>query len=276
MPDLPITALSVSGVRTLRQCPERWRRRYIEKDYEPPTGKMTLGKLVGAAETQSDHVWIDSGEPLGTDQVLDAYRDEWRSTDAGEVNWQGDAPSTLEDSGRSALRAYHRDVVSTMAAPVDAEREARLEVEHPDGSLVEFVAYVDVETEDGLVIDRKVTTKKWSQDQADADSQVDGYLAARRAEDNPASGFEFHPMVRTKAPYAQEPLETDRSDEQLDHFLLDLLGAADEIAWRMETDNWSFAPDGAWWCGEKSCGYWSSCPAGGLLRRRAAQAVMAA
>jgi hypothetical protein len=235
---------------------------------------MTLGKAVGAAEAQSDHTWIESGEPLDTDQVLDAYADEFEQAAGEDVDWQGDKPATVKDSGVGALKAYHRDVRPEMAVPIEAERESRFDVAHEDGSAVEFVAYLDVETDDGIVIDRKVSKAKWSQQKADDDGQPTAYMAARRAEGDPATGFAFHPMVRTKQPYAQN-IPTERTDEQLDNFLLAILGAADEIAWRTETETWGFAPDGAWWCSQKSCGYWSACPAGGLYRRRAAQAVSA-
>lgn len=272
MPSLPVKALSNSAIRTLRMCPERWRRRYLEHEYEPPSGAMTLGSTIGAAETASDHHWIAKGEPLSDKDVLDAYSDEFDLVEIAEVNWQGERPAAMKDSGAAALRAYHGRLIPQMSPPVEAEREMRIDVAHPDGSTVEFVAYPDVECEDDSVIDRKVTGQRWSPAKADNERQVDAYMAGRRAEGKPASSFAFHTMVRTKSPYAEE-IPTSRTDEQLDRFLAEILGAADEIAWRVETDNWSYAPDGAWWCGEKSCGYWSSCPGGGLLRRRAAQAV---
>lgn len=274
---LPVDHLSLSSIRKLRQCPEAWRRRYLEREYEPPNGPMTLGKAAGAAEAQSDHTWIESGEPLDTEQVLDAYSDEFDLAAAQDVDWRGEKPEKLKDSGAGALRAYHRDVRPEMAAPVDAEREARVVVESSEQAEIpeiEFVAYLDVETEDGLVIDRKVTGRKWSQEKADSDDQAAAYMAMRRAEGNPAEGFAFDTMVRTQKPYA-ERLATSRTDEELDFFLAKITGAAEEIAWRIETERWDYAPEGAWYCGESSCGYWDSCPAGGLLRRRAAEAVSA-
>lgn len=272
MPDLPITALSVSGMRTLRMCPTKWKRQYIDREYAPSSGAMTIGKAVGAAEAQSDHTWIESGEPLDTGQVLDSYSDEFDQAATEDVDWGDDQPATLKDTGAKALKDYHETVIPAMSKPVDAERESRIHVEHEDGDQVEFVAYLDVETEDGIVIDRKVKKAKLSQRDADGDKQVDAYLTTRRAEGNPAAGFAFHPMVKTKNPYAQGPVETERTEGQLDRFLSEILGAADEIAWRVETDNWSYAPDGAWWCSESMCGYFDTCPAGGLYRKAAVAA----
>jgi hypothetical protein len=261
-PELPVDHLSLSSINRLRKCSESWRRRYVEREYEPSNGPMTIGKAAGAAEAQSDHTWMESSAPLDSEQVLDAYSDEFDLAAAEDVDWKGEKPEKLKDSGAGALRSYHRDVRPISAAPVEAEREARLDIEG-----VEFVAYLDVET--------KVTKQRWSQEKADEDPQATAYLAVRRAEGNPASGFAFDAMVRVKQPYS-ERVPTERTDEQLDHFLLDVLGAADEIEWRMQTDHWSYAPPGAWWCSESMCGYWSACPGGGLLRKRAAEAVLAA
>ncbi|MGH2954671.1 MAG: PD-(D/E)XK nuclease family protein [Thermoanaerobaculia bacterium] len=280
---LPVDSLSVSSIRTLRQCPERWRRRYVERHYEPPSGPMVAGKAAGAAEAASDHTWIETDAPLSADDVLDVYSDEFdQATAEEEVDWKGERPATLKDSGAGALRVYHNTLIPETPKPIAVERKAELTVEgeldiEGESGEVVFVAYLDLEVADGTVIDRKLTKQRWSQEKADADLQATAYLAARRAEADsagaePASGFAFDAMVRVQKPYA-ERVPTERTDEQLDDFLGRILGAASEIAWRSETDHWDYAPDGAWWCSERSCGYWSSCPGGGLFRRRASEAA---
>lgn len=255
---LPVDHLSVSSLRLLRQCPEKWRRRYVERDYEPPNGRMVLGKVFGAAEAQSDHTQIESGEPLDTDQVLDVFADEFELAAGEEVDWQGERPAAMKDSGADTLRAYHA-TVTDLPAPVEAEREIRVDI-----GGIELLCYLDVERSDGAVEDRKLTGRKLSQRTADSDPQASAYLAARRAEGDPADRFVFDTAVRVGRPYALR-VETRRTDEQLDHFLAEIVQAAEEIEWRMQADNWSFAPPGAFWCGAGACGYWDSCLAGGLL-----------
>jgi hypothetical protein len=227
---------------------------------------MLRGSAFGAAETQSDHEWMESGAPLGTELVLDAYSDEFELARGGDVDWHGENPGRLKDSGADTLRIYHI-TVPELSAPIEAERKLEVQIED-----VLLQSFLDVEREDGSVEDRKLIGRKMSQEAADSDLQASAYLAGRRAEGNPASRFVFDTAVSVKQPYA-ERVQTSRTDEQLDHFLLDVLGAADEIQWRLDTDNWSFAPAGAWWCSQGSCGFWDSCPAGGLLRKRAAEAV---
>lgn len=273
--NLPVEHLSVSSMRTATECSEKWRRRYVLRQYEPPNGKMTRGSTFGAAEAQSDHTWIETGEPLSTADVLDAYADEWSALDISEVDWQGEKPIEIRESGEATLRVYHTELLPTMAAPVDAEREMRFEVAGEDERRVPVIAYPDIETADGRVRDRKVSAAFWSQEKVDSDWQATNYLAGRRAEGQPASGFDFEIAKPNKTPKAYR-LSTERTDEQLDHFLTTILGIAAELEWRAETDTWAYAPPGAWYCSEKSCGYWSSCAGGGLLQRRAANAVAAA
>lgn len=266
--ELPVSALSISSIRTLRMCPRRWRFKYVEKRYEPSGAAALLGKAFGAAEATSDHRWIDSGEPLDTDQVLDAYSDEFDYAKGQDVDWRGENPDKVKDGAVPAIRLYHAQVPS-LSAPVEAERKIQLEIGD-----VPFVAYLDVEREDGSVEDRKLTGKrKITPDSADGDPQATAYLAGRRAEDNPAERFVFDVVINKTQPQT-ERIDTTRTDEQLDHFLLDVVGAADEIEWRVDTDTWGYAPDGAWWCSQRWCSFWGECPAGGLLRRRAAQAVL--
>lgn len=274
MPLEVVDHLSVSSMNTLGMCSEKWRRRYIELEYEPSNGPMVIGKAAGAAECASDHTWMETDAPLDTEAVLDSYSDEFDLAATEDVDWKGEKVPALKDSGAAALKAYHSTLIPETAKPIAAERKAEVDV---DG--VEFVAYLDLELVDGTVIDRKVTKSKWSQAKADDDIQATGYLAVRRAEAesqgaDPATGFAFDTMVRTKTPSVAR-IPTTRTDDEIDTFLSRILQAAEEIEWRVDADNWAYAPNGAWWCSESFCGYWSSCPGGGLSRQNAARAVTA-
>src|SRR5437868_11269 len=163
---------------------------------------MTLGSAFGAAEAASDFNWIQEGEPLSPSDVQDAFADEWEIMAAEDVDWRTDKPADLKDAGARSIPAYHRDVITITddgpvlvldseqpkqgGRPVEAERQARFDVLHPDGSEIGFIAYLDVETDTGEVIDRKLTGKKWNRKQVNHDQQPTSYLTARRAEGNPA------------------------------------------------------------------------------------------
>lgn len=257
---LPVDHLSVTSIRLLARCPEAWNRRYILREYEPPNGKMLLGSSVGAAEGQHYSQVIETGEGYTLEQVQDEFSAEWEDRiGREEVAWGEDKPGELKDSGMLAIDAYHTNV-APLVVPTSVEREFNLTWQGVDWGLTGFL---DLEEADGAVSDLKVRGKKMMQTDADVDLQVDSYLYARRAEDNPAPEFRFHTMIRTKRPYAKI-VSTRRTDLQLDTFADRVFLAAAEIEWRAEREAWSGAVRGSWWCSRKFCGYWSSCRFGGL------------
>lgn len=256
---LPVEHLSNSSITLLWKCPEKWRRRYVLREYEPPSGSMIVGSCAGAAARTNFEQKIDSGTDLSESDVLDAFADEWneRAADDG-IDWKGEKPQTIRDSGQQALAAYHR-LVAPAVMPTTTERKFTLRFDEVPWT---FLGYLDLEESDGAVGDTKCTGRRLAQTKADVDPQPASYLLARRAEGNPAQAFRFHTMVRTKQPTA-EVIETTRTNVQLDAFLGRIMAAAHEIAWRAEHDVWSGAVPGEWWCTEKFCGHWASCPMGG-------------
>lgn len=256
---LPVENLSVSSVSTYLRCPERWKRRYVDREYESPSGAMILGSSIGAAEGHADQVVIDGEKRPSTDDVLDLYAAEFdERVEREEVEWGAETAGETKDVGVLAVKSYEQIVVPGIK-PVSVEREFRLEF---DGVEWGFKGYLDLEEDDGAVVDRKVRKSKLGQPDADSDIQPTSYLLARRAENNPSPEFRFHTMVKTKNPYA-EIVPTDRTDAQLDAFVDRLYRIAAEIYWRLENDNWGGAVPGSWWCSERYCGFWHSCPMGG-------------
>lgn len=246
---LPVDYLSLSSLKAFMKCPEAWRRRYIDKESEPPSGKMVLGGAAGAALTQHYGRQIETGEGLSTEDVLDEFSAEWDDrTGREEVDWGNETAGALKDSGAGALAVFHRVIAPTIV-PLSVERE--FELSWPGVEWV-LTGFIDLEDDQDLVRDNKAIAKRMSQKDADADLQPDVYLAARRAELNPAAGFRFDTMVRNKTPVA-EVLETERSDRRLDLLTDRIFGLAREIAWRTEEDCWSGASPNTWFCG--TCRY---------------------
>jgi hypothetical protein len=260
---LPVDHLSLSSIRTLMTCPERWRRRYLEAEYEPPSGKMVLGSAAGAAEAQHYARKMDDGLGLSVADVLDEFDGEWETRlQRDDVQFGRDKPGDLKDSGYAALRAYHESI-ACYVRPVSVERRFELRWEGVEWSVVGFmdleeVIAVPVQGE-GIdlpaieaVGDTKMIGKRKSQKEADSDLQTGMYLLARQAEGRPASKFRFHCMVRARTPFA-ELVETTRTPEQLDVMIDRIFAAASEIDWRTRNDCWSGAAPGTWFC--STCSY---------------------
>lgn len=251
--------LSNSSLMLLWRCPEKWRRRYLAREYEPPSGAMIVGSCTGAAARVNFEHKIETGEDLDTADVLDAFADEWNGRAGDEdIDWGTEKPERIRESGQAALSAYHR-LIAPGVRPVTVERQFTLRFEGVEWT---FTGYLDLEESDGAVGDLKCKGKRLAQANADADSQPASYLLARRAEGKVAPEFRFHTMIRT-AKATAEVVRTIRTDEQLDAFLRRIFSAAAEIAWRTEYGEWSGAVPDAWWCSARSCGYHASCPMGG-------------
>jgi hypothetical protein len=262
-----LRSLSHSSLTTYLKCPLKWKRRYLDGEFEPASGNLIVRSAVGRAESISDQRKIDDGDFLPLADVLDAYSDEWdlkvdQETDRMPIDWDDQKPGDIKDSGTKVLTLYHKVFVPALE-PVAVERPFVL---HLPGVDFTYRGYLDLETADGLVIDRKVKAKSLTQDEADADVQPTSYLLARRTEGNPAKGFRFDVLKRLKKEPKVDLVETGRTEEQLNHFAERILLIAAEIAWRAEYDKWQGAVPGSWWCSAKYCGFHATCPFGGLGR----------
>jgi hypothetical protein len=256
---LPVEHLSASSISTYLRCPLRWKRKYIDGEYEAPSGALIMGSAVHAAEAASDWSQIEHGERLSTEETQESFSDEWEDrVEKEEVAWGWEKPGELKDMGAACVAVYDEQIAPKLK-PVAVEREIRLQIPHVDWSIL---SYLDLEEEDGGIVDRKVRSSKMTKQMADTELAVAPYMLGRQAEGDPALEFRYHTMVKTKQPYA-EIVKTTRTSAQLDAFIDRVYAIAAEINWRMETDVWSGAVPGSWWCSQKFCGFWASCPMGG-------------
>lgn len=269
---LPVNHLSISSITTFLKCPERWRRRYIEAEYEPSTGPSVVGAAVHRTTGRSYQRRIDTKRLLPTPDLLDDFSDEWRSQveDAerhGPIDWKDEKPGKVKDSAVRVLSRYH-ETVAPAVRPVSVER--RFEVEFP-GLAWTFVGYMDLEVaKRQLVVPADVKTRGASRGvmteaEAAADLQATGELFARRYEGQPVHEFDFHNLVRAAelTPRCMTITPTVRTDAQIDAFYGLVLRVAAAIAHAAEYDVWTPAAPGAWWCAAEWCGFWSTCPYGG-------------
>lgn len=238
---LPVEHLSISSLKLFSQCPIRWRRRYIDRHFEPASGKMIAGSAAGAAEAQSYSQVIDGGELFTVEQVLDEFATEWDDRlGREEVVFGADHPGEIKDSAAAALRVYHT-VHAPTVAPVSVEREFRIAWPGVEWDLTGFL---DLETDDNTVADLKMKGRRLSAADAHSDLQPTTYLVARRAEGRPAARFDFHTMIRGVKQPTAEIVPTTRTEAQLDAFTDRVFALAAEMVWRVEYDVWTGAAPG--------------------------------
>jgi hypothetical protein len=267
-----LTHLSASSARTFLRDPEKWRRRYVEVEYEPSSGSLIVGSAVHAAEHQNYAQKAQSGRDLLVSDVLDAYSDEFdyaRDVAEAGVDWNGDRPGRVKDTGARVLGLYHR-TVAPRVRPVASERRFEIAIPHVEWT---FVGYRDIVEEHGIgdLKARGVGAGIVRPEEAAADLEATAYLWADRYQRaSQLTRFAFHNLVQRRRPRPADVVvtPTTRTPEQLDTFLALLYRVAAEMAWRVENDVWVGARPGDPLCSERYCGYFARCAFGGAHRPR--------
>lgn len=256
---LPTGSLSVSSLQQLWKCPLRWKRRYIDNEWEPASPAMISGRATGAAASTNYQQKIESTIDLATADVLDAFSDEFElQCEQSEIEWDGARPGAVKDSAAEALTVYHARIAPTVQ-PTSVERQFSISWDGVDWA---FKGYLDLEQSDGSVGDLKLRKRKLDFEMAKIEPQPTAYLLARASEGKPAPGFKYHVMQSGRSASAYV-IDTARSEGQLDAFVQRIFAGAAEIDWRLQNDVWDGAVPGAWWCAKKWCGFWDTCPHGG-------------
>jgi hypothetical protein len=260
--DTRLMQLSVSSLALFWRCPERWRRRYLEREREPQTGPMLVGKAVGATVGAYFAARM-AGEDLSAADADDLCRAEFdeRLGQAG-TELAGDEPDELREQSREALRAYLTELAPGVR-PVSVERRFELRFEGAEWSLV---GYLDVEDASGDTIDVKVGAKHVSELRAERDPQPTAYELARRAEGQPEGSFVFHSVRRGPIRSGERCLVVParRSAKRLAAMEARIAQTAREIARCAESEDWPLSTPDGWWCAPGQCRFWSSCPGGGV------------
>ena len=101
---LPVTYLSHSSLALFWRCPERWRRRYVERVPEPSGGAALVGKALGAALTAYFAARI-AGQALSLRDADDIYLAEFDDGTPTAFFKLNEPAAELRRQGRQALVA---------------------------------------------------------------------------------------------------------------------------------------------------------------------------
>jgi hypothetical protein len=267
---LPVRHLSVSSLQRFWRCPEQWRRHYIDHQREPATPAMLLGKAVGEAVAHHFSARL-AGTPIGLAEVIESFACALELGCALATLDIGVAPLTakgledLRERGIAVLTTYLR---SPLVAQLEAEGVVAIEPRHElrfPGAQWSFLAYPDLVTARGLMVDVKVKARHLGEGEARRDPQARAYALARTLD--PACGgpvrFAFHSLRHGANPDAKAVPENGMTftPSELAGFQARLVRTARLIAECERTGDWGYASPQGWWCTER-CPAWRSCPGG--------------
>jgi len=233
------------------RCGRQYYYRYIKGIKVPPAGAITLGQSVHEAIDFNYNMKKQTGKDEPLSVLEDVYYEQF-SMRKDATDWREDEkPEEIEKEGRGLVKVFHRDLAPE-TFPKEVEKEFVLQFQDAD---FEFRGFIDLITQEEILIDHKTSGRAMSENALKQDLQLSVYaLAFDMLFAHPPKEVGFDVLVRTKTPKSQR-LRTIKTPEDFNFFLSHLSIIVDSIR------KWVFLPaqPGSWVCSERFCGYYERC-----------------
>jgi hypothetical protein len=192
-----IEHLSYSSISLYLDCPEAWRRKYLEGEPTYKTSALAFGTAI--------HGTIEQMIKSAHYNWRDIWDKEFGKAFAADVSW--DAKETPEQYYRNGERMLSHETIQTAIQSIhpasieDIEKKVELRV---PGVPIPIIGYIDVILDDGTPADFKTSARQWTQDQASGSLQTLFYIAAlNQAGFDVNWRFRHFIFVKTKTPQVQ-------------------------------------------------------------------------
>jgi len=214
--------ISVTQIKMFLRCPLQYKFRYIDKMKIPPVGAIILGRSIHEGLEENYKQKKETKVDLSIDKVLEMYGSFFdRAGKKEEVNWKGELPGRIKDSGVGLIKVYQKEISPTIQ-PISVEEEFNLEFENVSYTLK---GYLDLVDHNKVIRETKTSKRSYPQNSASADIQLTAYnLAYKYLKKEDPKALCFDVMVKNKTPKAQSIEAPARTEAELRRFLK-LLGA---------------------------------------------------
>jgi hypothetical protein len=252
-----ITAIHQSSLNTALRCGEQFRRRYIEGHIIPPGIAAGRGTGVHKANEINLKQKVVTKKDLPVSDLQDAARDGFKYAFRNGVylpkEEEAEKNKLLNEGLNDCLRLtkLYRNEVAPQVQPIAIEEPFSIDVGLPlllDGR-------IDYQ-EDKTVHDLKSTGKSWSKDQIQKEIQPVFYSFVHEHERGVRPRFIYHILVALKT---QEKLQEQEIIPTDNHYRA-LFAKLQMFCKMIQTGTFLPANPSSWWCTEKWCGYWHTCP----------------
>jgi len=225
------------------RCPAQWMFRYIKNLKQPPSSAMVAGTSYHKGLEVNYGQKIESKKDLKESEVLDAVSTEFDSKIV-EVEEPKKVKSSVKDETISISKHYHETIAGTIQ-PKEVEKKIEVTFGNVDYNLI---GYVDLITDNGLVIENKTTARTPSS--ISVDHLIQGSIYAMSEGVNQVR---YDYAVKLKTP--KVVTLTEQITEEQKAFTLTLLGEVDRAI-----QNEVFYPNRSnFMCSRKGCGYYREC-----------------
>lgn len=263
-----------SNLTTLQGCGERYRRKVIEREPEPPTPSMVRGTVVHRVAKVALRRKIGRGnDALPTDEeardlAATWFETEWAKQDVRLVlDDDEDGAAALAQAKAEtkddavALAAWHLKRVAPLLRPIYVERKI---IVKPKDSDLTIHGTLDVGTRDPVgrhedIRDLKTGKKAPGRDIANNSQQLTIYGLIRWAETGKlVEGLKLDHVWRTPTHKDLKYIEQATTRDALDFEAV--VARINTAAEAVKRGVFVPASADAWYCAPKWCGYFSSCP----------------
>jgi CRISPR/Cas system-associated exonuclease Cas4 (RecB family) len=241
-----------SELQTYLKCGKQWEFRHVLGLRTPPKAALTIGSSVDRAVTHNLIEKIRTGADIPMAEALDAYSTDFE-TRKSETEWGEDDAGTMKDVGAQLVTLHHKEAAPTIhPATVQEEFVIETDAGYDLGGTIDFTETT------GVIGDTKTAKLKYADDAIFRAVQPTLYDFAYEAlHKTPSTGFRFDVLVKPTKTLPARFQRVEGKVTQDDR--LWLFNTISQVHKSIEAGVAMPAADGAWWCSEGWCGFWSQC-----------------
>lgn len=252
--------LSPTQIMSYTRCPESFRRRYIEKEIIPPAIAQVKGTAVHKGAEFNYSQKIETKKDLPKKDIVDysvnAYENQIKSEGVfldPEEEMRG--KKIVISEGKDQTVKIADEFASAIASKYQPESvEEEIKTVLPIKNIA-IKGIIDLKTDNGFIVDLKVSGKAWTQDKVNRSVQLTFYSLLNFAKEGKyPSKLIIENIVEAKK-IKTLTLETTRSRNDYETLLTRISSVVEGI------QKGCFPPtsETSYWCDFRYCGYWKTC-----------------
>jgi hypothetical protein len=192
--ELKTPVISYTQLSLLDDCSLAWYFKYVKKIGKPQTIYMFAGTCFHEAMQAANLVFISNGNKAELDYVIAVFDSKWDKGIKSLELLPGQSPKKFKANGLAAVEKYWSEVGRYQAPDAC---EVKITKDLP-GMNCRLIGIVDMIRSDNTLVDYKLTTKKWNEEEeAATNTQATTYTFLTG---KPYVDFEFHVVQRKDKP----------------------------------------------------------------------------
>lgn len=201
--------VSWSALSTYRNCPLKYRFRYVDRlPEEFVSAALVFGTGIHTAVEQHFQMMLAGEKPPSIDQLMLAYRTAWLPHEPDQIQYAArDSRQSLDALAAKMLTAFQQSSLTSISGSVlGVEEELRGSIAT---GMPDLLGRIDLLSEDDdrlLITDFKTSRGKWSQEQVEGASEQLLLYATLASTISPGKqvAIRFLVLTKTKEPVIEE------------------------------------------------------------------------